>query len=715
MKDKPEQVLSPVFDRQELTRRQFVQTSSLAIGAASLVGVQGLVSLAHAQGITYPYKVREIENIWIPMSDGARLAARLWIPEGAEKNPVPCIFQYNPYHKRNRTRLGDDLIYPYYAGHGYACIRVDIRGSGDSEGLPQDEYVKQEQDDGVEIIAWLAAQPWCSGRVGMEGLSWSGFSALQVAARRPPALKAIITHDSTDDRYADDAHYKGGCIIHDMFGWGTQFFTNQGLPGDPQIRGGDDWLKLWQDRLNAVEFNLGTWVEHQHRDAFWKHASVCEDYSQIDCAVYAVGGWVDAYKNSVFRLLQHLKGPRKGLVGPWGHSYPHVAQPGPTIDYLNEALRWWDYWLKDKDTGIMNEPMLRVWTQKESAWRGDLVVPGRWSAEKGWPSSSINQRRYYLNTGTLDNRAAQSQQLTLNPLQTVGIASGNWCPFDMATELPLDQRVDDARSLTFDTGPFDQDLEILGAAVVTLELAVDKPVAFAAVRLNEVWPTGETRRVTYGILNLCHRDSHEYPETLEPGKRYKIAITLDNAAHIFSRGNRLRIAISTTYWPLVVPSPEPVVLSVFTGASTLDLPIRENRDLDQTLHDFGPAVVPPIQARKSGGPTNRSITWDVATGTQTLTHVGARGASIVEAVQTEILRGFTQTDIIKDNDPASAVIDFKFLMGFARDTWLPRVETSTRFTLSKDNFHFESNMDSFNGKEKINNRKWVMDIPRRLI
>ena len=255
---------------------------------------------------------------------------------------------------------------------------------------------QQEQDDGVQIIRWIASQPWCSGSVGMEGISWSGFNSLQVAARRPPALKAIITHCSTDDRYADDAHYKGGCIVNDMFGWGTVFLAIQGQPSDPDITGRERWREDWLQRLNAVEFNLDHWFDHPHRDEFWKHGSVIEDYGQITCPVYAIGGWVDAYKNSIFRLLGGLTVPRKGLVGPWTHIYPHEGVPGPAIDYLDEGLRWWDHWLKGAQTGIMDEPMLRVWMQDKSATPGELTVPGYWAAEDVWPSQRLTERIYFL-------------------------------------------------------------------------------------------------------------------------------------------------------------------------------------------------------------------------------------------------------------------------------------------------------------------------------
>jgi len=310
------------------------------------------------------------------------LRGRLWLPKVPRGSRVPAILNYSPYHWRIFTRGDDEQRLQYYASYGYAGVRVDIRGSGSSDGKPQDEYVQQEQDDGVRIIEWIAHQPWCDGKVGMEGLSWAGFSALQVAACRPPALKAIITHCSTDDRYTDDAHYKGGCILHDMFDWGVAFLAFQGQAADPAITGSADWKADWLKRLDQVQFNLGTCLTHPHKDAFWKHASVDEDYRQIQCPVYAIGGWVDGYKNTVFRLLSHLTVPRKGLVGPWTHIYPHTGVPGPAIGYLSEALRWWDHWLKGEDTGIMQEPALRVWMQDGVALPGVTTVAGRWAARK---------------------------------------------------------------------------------------------------------------------------------------------------------------------------------------------------------------------------------------------------------------------------------------------------------------------------------------------
>ncbi len=343
---------------------------------------------------TFPRAHTVIEHAWIPMSDGCRLAAKIWLPDNAESDPVPALLEYIPYRKSDWTAVGDSTRHAYFAGHGYASVRVDMRGSGNSEGVLLDEYLPQEQEDAVEVLAWLAAQPWCTGATGMFGISWGGFNSLQVAARRPPSLKAIITHCSTDDRYADDVHYMGGCLLSlYMLSWASTMLAINAWPPDPAVVG-ESWRDLWLERLEGSPPFVEAWLSHQRRDAYWKQGSVCEDYSAIECAVYAVGGWADAYRNAIFRLLAGLPGPRKGLIGPWGHQYPEDGVPGPAIGFLQEAVRWWDHWLKGIDTGIMEEPMVRSWMQEwippapfAAEW------PGRWVGDPSWPSPHVTDRR----------------------------------------------------------------------------------------------------------------------------------------------------------------------------------------------------------------------------------------------------------------------------------------------------------------------------------
>ncbi|MCP4981936.1 MAG: CocE/NonD family hydrolase, partial [Gammaproteobacteria bacterium] len=334
----------------------------------------------------YPHRTSVRDPVFITLSDGVRLAARIWLPEDADANPVPAILEYLPYRRQDGTADRDALTHPYFAGHGYACVRVDMRGSGDSDGVLLGEYLKQEQDDALEIIDWITTQSWCAGTVGMIGISWGGFNGLQVAARRPPALKAIVSIASTDDRYADDIHHMGGCLLNDNAAWNAAMFSINTTPPDPAVHG-DDWRDIWCQRLRGSGFWLEDWMQHLTRDEFYQHGSVCQNYADIEAAVYAVGGWADGYSNAVFRLLAGLDAPCKGLVGPWAHKYPHFAEPGPAIGFLQECLRWWDYWLKDKDTGIMDEPQLRCWMEDPvppSTYYPER--PGRWVAENSWPS-----------------------------------------------------------------------------------------------------------------------------------------------------------------------------------------------------------------------------------------------------------------------------------------------------------------------------------------
>ncbi len=309
-----------------------------------------------------PGRFTELTNVWIPVRDGVRLSARVWVPEGAHEAPVPAIFEYIPYPKNDETEYRDAVAYRYFAAHGYACVRVNLRGSGESEGILTDEYLPDELDDGVDVLRWIEAQPWSNGRVGMMGISWGGFNGLQLAAMNPPQLQAVITLCSTDDRYTDDVHHMGGCMLGENLSWASVMFAYNAAPPDPELVG-ERWRDMWMQRLKHSGLWLETWISHQRRDDYWKHGSVCEDYGAIRCPVFAISGWADGYSNAVFRLMENLSVPRKALVGPWSHAYPHFGTPGPAIGFLQEALAWWDRWLRDRDSGIMDEPMVRVWMQ----------------------------------------------------------------------------------------------------------------------------------------------------------------------------------------------------------------------------------------------------------------------------------------------------------------------------------------------------------------
>ncbi|MBV8189070.1 MAG: CocE/NonD family hydrolase [Alphaproteobacteria bacterium] len=638
---------------------------------------------------TFPRPVRVIEHTLIPLKDGTRLAAKIWLPQDAEQHPVPAILEYLPYRKRDGTYERDSRTHPYLAGHGYAGVRVDIRGSGESDGLLVDEYSRHELEDALEVVAWLAAQPWCSGAVGMMGISWGGFNALQVAARRPPELKAIVTICSTDDRYADDVHFMGGAVLGEKFGWAAFLFSAMCHPPDPELVG-ERWRAMWRERLENVPLFLELWFRHQRRDDYWRHGSVCEDYAAIECPVFAVGGWTDGYTNAIPRLLEGLSVPRKGLIGPWAHSYPHFAKPGPQVGFLQEMLRWWDHWLKGLDTGVMDEPMLRAWmTDSVPPAPFHETLPGRWVSEPIWPPQDRKPRRLFLcDDGLGEASAALAPRAVCTP-QTVGKQAGQWCPFGRGPDQAGDQQQDDARSVTFDSEALDETTEILGAPLVTLEVASDKPIAYLVVRLCDVHPSGESLRVSFGVLNLTHRDGHATPSPLEPGRRYRIRLKLNDAGSVFPAGHRIRLAVSTTYWPMIWPAPEKATVTIFSGA--LDLPVRPRRD----------DHLPPLPPAQSAPP-------------ETATQVKP-GVLRIDRIGLEIAAEGRFDFHLEDDDPLTAVAEMARTQTLSRKAGQVRIATRMRWSCTRDAFRIEAGLQAWDGDSEICRREWDRTLPRDLV
>lgn len=667
----------------------------------------------------FPRQVTKIDNVWIPMSDGCRLAASIWLPEDAEQSPVPAILEYLPYRKDDSRAVRDSSYHPYFAGHGYAGVRVDMRGTGASDGILYDEYLKQEQDDALDVMAWIAAQPWCSGEIGMYGISWGGFNGLQIAARRPPQLKAVVSVASTDDRYADDVHYLGGCVLgSDMLSWAARMFQLNALPPDPRLVG-DRWRAMWMERLENTPPYVHAWLRHQTRDGFWKHGSVCEDYAAIKTPVYAVGGWGDAYTNAVFRLLEGLPGPRKGLIGPWSHDYPHTARPGPRIGFLQECLRWWDYWLKDVDNGIMDEPMFRFWIQ-DSVPPAPMYDrrPGHWGAERAWPAANMEQTTYWLGDDGLCENEPQERELSIRGSQFAGAEAGVWCPYGNPVDFPPDQRREDGLCLTFDSLPVEEAVEILGRPVVTLTLAADQPLALVAVRLCDVSPAGASLQVSKGVLNLTHRESHEHPEALEPGRFYQVEVKLDVAGHRLPAGHRWRLTVSPTYWPMAWPSPRPVTLRVRTGeASYLHLPVRPPQPEDAELPPFPePERNRPMPHEKLRPPQRtRTIKEDVSERKLEIHDLSDHGCTRIVETDLEVYSKSEDHFAIVEDEPLSASVTCTGEIGLRRDGWEVRAETYSHMTSDAEHFYITNVLDAYEGNVRVFNKSWHVKVPRHLV
>ena len=666
-----------------------------------------------------PRPVRTLEHVWIPISDGSRVGARIWLPEDAEDSPVPAIVDYIPYRKGDGTAPRDASRFAYVAGHGYAGVRVDIRGSGESDGLLEDEYTPQEQQDAVDVLRWLGEQSWCTGACGMIGISWGGFSALQVAALRPPELKAVITLCSTDDRYADDVHYRGGSVLAlEMLSWGASMLSFNAMAPDPEVYG-EGWRKAWLERIDAVEPYVHEWMRHQRRDAYWKQGSVCEDPAAIECAVYAIGGWTDGYSDAVLRLVGSLDAPCRGLIGPWSHSFPDDSEPGPSIGFQQECLRWWDRWLKGENTGVDDDPLLRVWMQEPVAPAARHPErPGRWVAEDAWPSPRIEERVLWLGDRRLQAKPDSSERrLSIASDELCGLDSGVWCGDGNPADAAPDQRAEDGRSLCFESEPLDAPLELLGHAQARLELESDRRLAQLCARLCHVAPDGVSALITRGVLNLTHFDSHEHPQALEPGRRYAITVDLDGIAQAVPEGHRLRLALSPAYWPWLWPVPEPVTLTVHSAGSRLLLPERPPRAEDAELRAFeepeGAAGVrtetldPDPGARTlrrefAGGQTELTFHWDQG-GRYRLTDSG-------------IVTGYWATTVysIVPGDPLSAQVRCHCASEFGRDGWSTRAEIDTVMDADAERFRIRTQLEAFEDGRQVRQRSWDFETPRDL-
>ncbi len=664
----------------------------------------------------FPFAIKEIEHTMIPLSDGTGLAARIWMPEGAAENPVPAILEYIPYRKRDFTALRDSMNHPYFAGHGYASVRVDMRGSGESGGVLRDEYLEEEFFDGMEVLRWIADQPWCNGAIGMIGISWGGFNGLQIAAYGPPELKAVISVCSSDDRYSDDVHYMGGCLLGDNLSWASTMFSFNSCPPDPELVG-DKWRDLWRERLEGSGLWLETWLRHQRHDRYWRHGSICQDYPKISCPVMAVSGWADGYSNTVLRMLEHLPVPRKGLIGPWSHRYPHMGVPGPAIGFLQECLRWWDYWLKGKETGIMSEPMLRVWMQdSEPPQTCCEIRQGRWIAEDTWPSDRINEQWYHIEKTKLSLTGEKMAEIPV-PLQsplTVGLFAGKWCSYSATPDLPYDQREEDGGALIFETEPLSETLEILGVPLCRLSFVSNKPVAMAAVRISDVAPDGKATRITFGLLNLTHRNSHEKPDYLVPGRRYEAQIKLNGIAQTFPRGHKIRLSISTSYWPIAWPPPEPAKLDIYTGKSRLMLPVRPPKKSDENLPDFGPpeSAEPLMRTPIETGRHNWLVERDMAQDRSTLKVIKDEGIQRYEDINMEIEDRCYEWYSSVGDDFSSIRGETKWLKGFRRGDWHVRTITRTVLTADPEFFFIKAEMDAYEGDARIYSQNWNLRIER---
>jgi putative CocE/NonD family hydrolase len=518
-----------------------------------------------------------LEEVSIRMRDGVWLAVDLWGPAEALRPPeaeparFPVLLEYLPYRK-NEGRGDRFALYAYFARRGYVVARADIRGTGTSEGtLVPHEYSEIEQQDGEEIIAWLARQPFSNGNVGMFGISWGGFNAIHMAMRQPPALKAIIAVDATDDTYQDDVHFMDGMMHVDS--WEMSMDLYNAMPGAPAYQ--------IDDRYFAERFDRPPWMltyKRQQRDGpFWDRTALKTDYGAIRIPTFLVGGWYDGYRDSVPRMLEHMTAPVKAIVGAWNHTWPDEPYPEPGIEWRHEAVRWWDHWLKGHDTGIMDEPRLAVYIRRWHAPGPSLKhAPGDWRYEDGWPIPRARERVLYPrpDRSLADTPASEGGVHTLRYLATKGIEAGG--PVMWFGDVAPDQRPTDAFSLVYDSAPLAEEVEILGLPRARLEVSADQKLAHWFARLCDVAPDGTVTLVAAAGFNGAHRESARDPRPLEPGGRVALDVEMHFTSWVFPKGHRMRLAVSNAQWPMIWPTPYAMTTTLYLGGgspSTLILPV----------------------------------------------------------------------------------------------------------------------------------------------
>jgi putative CocE/NonD family hydrolase len=587
---------------------------------AFILGLILLIATSLAAQVIPPtYATMKKVQATIPMKDGVRLAVNLYTPDGAKADDkFPVILEYLPYRKDDWSLARDWNLHSYFVRRGYVTARVDIRGTGASEGNPPDrEYSEQEQQDGLEVIDWLSKQAWSNGNVGMMGISWGGFNAIQMALLHPPALKAIIAACATEELFHDDIHYIDGLMHVDEYELGMDL--QLGLTRSPDFPTDE---KSLAGRFDAAPWFL-LYLRQQRDSPFWRRASVAPNrYADYKVPTFLVGGFLDGYRDSIPRFFENVKAPVKAILGPWNHSFPHDADPGPAIEWRDEATRWWDYWLKGKQNGILDEPRLEVFMRHWYAPNPNIAeVPGEWRAEKSWPPRDATKETVFLerdhSLGAVAPATLDTAQQELKYVPSIGLEAGFWWG-----DFTTDQRPIDAYSLVYDSAPLPKETAILGQPRVILQASASATLADWFARLSDVAPDGTVTMITGAGQSGAQLKGASNPTDLAPAQAYRIPIELHVTSWVFPAGHKIRLAISNALWPMIWPTPYQMTTSLYLGGtdtSRLELPIVPSESSSRPKYPtIEPAPPMPEQVTSKGDtwpPQDWTVMRDLMTGT----------------------------------------------------------------------------------------------------
>ncbi len=646
-----------------------------------------------------------MEQVWIPMKDGVRLAATLYMPDGAKPGKkFPALLEYLPYRKDDGTAAGDYPKHAYFARRGYVSVRVDIRGFGASEGTPPErEYSEQEQVDGEQVIAWLAHQSWSNGNVGMFGISWGGFTALQMAMRHAPGLKAILAVDATAELFHDDVHYIDGIAHIDEFELNMDMA--EGWTGAPDYTLDE---KALGPRFETPPWSL-LYLKHQHDGPFWRER--VRPLKEIKIPSFLIGGLLDGYRDNVPDMLMQASGPVKAIVGPWNHTFPNDAVPGPQIEWRNEAVRWFDHWLKGRDTGVEQDPRLVIYIQHWHLPDPNLEnVPGEWRREDVWPPKEAQPSTLFLQSDhLLAKTVPQPDVHQLKYVPSVGVEAGFWWG-----ELLSDVRPVDAFSLVYDSAALQEDVAILGRPHALLRASTTAPLADWFARLSDVAPDGTVTQITGAGINGAQRESMSEPRDLEPGKMYPLDIEMHLTSWVFPKGHRIRVAISNALWPMMLPTPYDMTTSLQLGGSDgsrVVLPIVPEHGVAP------PAFSPPEPSEQRSDVKTEGFPWpgewtverDEARHTTTVHWKGKEGGAYPWGTETDYENlTYNADDAHPETSSVRGEAETVFALKGRTLTWRGHLLVTT----DRKNFYYKYTRELLKDGVMFKSKTWQETIPR---
>jgi predicted acyl esterase len=629
-------------------------------------------------------------KVFVPMADGTRIALTLYLPEG--EGPFPAVVESLPYRKDDDCFKRDWETYSSLASAGIAGVRIDIRGTGASEGVIEDEYSAQEMADATEIIAWVADRKWCNANVGMWGISWGGFSALQTAMLQPQALKAIVAMHATHDRFATDVHYTGGSIqAAEQGDWPASMVALNGLPPDPEIVG-EQWREMWMERLQQTPQWLFNWFRHQSRDAYWLHGSPCADYSSIKVPTLLIGGWLDGYIDGVVAMLEKLDCPRRAVIGPWGHYRPATGVPSPTYDHFELLARWFGHHLRGDDNGVMEMPALTAWIRTDPPYDAQ-VSTGHWLTHQNWPSPR----------DTWEMTLGQGSPQVWDGPQWVGSHGPAW---DRAVIGSNDPTPDDEASIVFESDPLARDLDIFGNPELELVVASDQTVGLVAARLSAMSPDGRGFFICRGSRNMKFPDDLSTPVPVEPDIWRTVSFTLLAASARIPAGWRVRLSLSGADFPIAWPPGLRFQLAVDPSLSWLRIPI-----LPPGGELVGLPLAPPAPAAPAV--TQRDeVEWGVARREdRTIFRKSISTEDLQEGRLT--YRSDREWEVsVDDYEPASTALSSQVQLSLQRGAWNVGAEGRVTITSDGEWFSLVIGLAATEGGSVVFERIWNERIER---